>query len=333
MVVVDSRNYHLDNVKFFLIFLVILGHALPRLGTTDIGNAIGVSFYFFHMPLMVMISGYFSKKTESKKFWRSFFRLLESFVIFDVLLTLRWALSGDFQLSIISIITPRWTLWYLVSLMFWRAIIQFFPTLHCQHKVVIGIAITIGVLSGFVPVGEPFSFQRTCSYFPYFLVGYYLRKSNTYLSVIKFVPKPVATLFLLSLPVITYFVDFPLGSLLEGKSPYYDFDYSLWAMSIFRMGMYLVCIFASFCVLGLVSKKEIPWVTKQGKDTLLYYLYHTTIIYGFIFVSNHLFHLPGSTIDVFGYTLIVIMVIWILIQVPFFRHFPNIVSYLSEKKS
>lgn len=328
----ESRNHHLDNVKFILILLVIFGHIVPRLGISRLGDAIGVSFYFFHMPLMVMISGYFTRKTDIKKFWNSIFHLLEAFLIFDVLLTIELWLSGNFHFSVKSLIIPRWSLWYLVSLIFWRTLIQFTPSLSLHPKLIIVISIVIGVLSGFVPIGEPFSFQRTFSYLPYFLVGYFVGKNKESSLSFDCIPLPIAALFLLSFPVITFFVDFPFELLLEGKTPYYVFDYTLWLLPLFRMVLYLVSIFASFCVLKLVPKKEIAWVTKQGQDTLLYYLYHTSFIYGVMFISNHLFHLPGSFIAVLGYTVFIVIGIWILIRIPFFRHFPNIVSYLITKR-
>ena len=328
---IKNRNCHLDNVKFLLIFLVILGHALPRLGGNTLGNAISASFYFFHMPLMIIISGYFSKKTEPRKFWKSFLRFFESFIIFDVLLTLERVLLGNFHFSFASMIIPRWSLWYLVSLLIWRTIIQIIhPT---RINVLICISVVIGVLSGFVPIGESFSFQRTCSYFPYFVVGYCMGQMKLDLSSVNPIPLPVAIVSLFCLPFITYFVKFPFWLLLQGKTPYHFFDYPLTVLPFLRLGLYVFSIYLSFCFLRIVSKKSIPWITNQGQNTLLYYLYHTTIIYGLMFINNHLLQLPGSVVAVIGYSIIVVIVIWLLIQISFFRLFPNLFSCLVKKRN
>lgn len=42
----NSRCFYLDNTKFFLIIMVILGHCLSRLGAGDICRAIDKSVYF-----------------------------------------------------------------------------------------------------------------------------------------------------------------------------------------------------------------------------------------------------------------------------------------------
>lgn len=65
-----ERNYHVDNIKGVLIFLVVCGHLLSYLQDMDSTFAIGVRtfIYFFHMPGFIFISGYLAKGFLKKEY-------------------------------------------------------------------------------------------------------------------------------------------------------------------------------------------------------------------------------------------------------------------------
>ena len=52
-----QRSLYWDTLKGILIILVVFGHC-----GTALGDKLISSIYIFHMPLFVLISGYFSKK-------------------------------------------------------------------------------------------------------------------------------------------------------------------------------------------------------------------------------------------------------------------------------
>lgn len=58
-----ERDLRLDGLKFFLIFLVVLGH----LHFNDYGIWIGYYIYSFHMPVFVLLSGFFRLLIQKKK--------------------------------------------------------------------------------------------------------------------------------------------------------------------------------------------------------------------------------------------------------------------------
>ena len=61
---VINRDLTIDSLKGFLILLVIFGHLLGSLKCLENKEcqAIWNFIYTFHMPLFVLISGYFSNK-------------------------------------------------------------------------------------------------------------------------------------------------------------------------------------------------------------------------------------------------------------------------------
>ena len=67
------RDYMTDSLKFFLICLVVFGHVLSKIQASVVPNLVEFDgswggtlalncIYSFHMPLFVLLSGYFSKK-------------------------------------------------------------------------------------------------------------------------------------------------------------------------------------------------------------------------------------------------------------------------------
>ena len=66
----DIRNYHVDNIKGILIFLVVCGHLLSYLQDMNSTFAIGVRtfIYFFHMPGFLFMSGYLAKGFLKKEY-------------------------------------------------------------------------------------------------------------------------------------------------------------------------------------------------------------------------------------------------------------------------
>ena len=68
----DTRDYHVDNIKGILIFLVVCGHLLSTLQDMDSTFAIGVRtlIYFFHMPGFIFMSGYLAKGFLKKEYKR-----------------------------------------------------------------------------------------------------------------------------------------------------------------------------------------------------------------------------------------------------------------------
>ena len=78
-----KRIYELDNLKAILIFLVVLGHLLISFthDTCETAKYLSSFIYSFHMPLFIIISGYFSKKEITKAY---ILKLLLIFIIMNI---------------------------------------------------------------------------------------------------------------------------------------------------------------------------------------------------------------------------------------------------------
>ena len=64
----EKRIAKWDNLKGFLIALVVIGHFVePFVEYSDKYKMIWTAIYFIHMPLMVFLAGLFIKSTVSNK--------------------------------------------------------------------------------------------------------------------------------------------------------------------------------------------------------------------------------------------------------------------------
>ncbi len=61
----NQRLYKFDNIRFLLMFLVILGHLLEVIHS-EVGSQLYRVIYSFHMPLFIFVSGYFAKYDRRK---------------------------------------------------------------------------------------------------------------------------------------------------------------------------------------------------------------------------------------------------------------------------
>ncbi len=314
-----KRDYYFDNVKFVMIVCVILGHTLAHLGRTRLGVAVDSWLYFFHMPVFIFVSGYFSKRSETRKFIESELKILETFSIFSVIhIAIRntWSWRG--------FVFPQWSLWYLMSLIWFRAIIQAVGRVTIKW---LAISVVINVLVGFIPIGGALSFQRTFAFLPFFLAGNYLKNNEDLWVKIKRVNPYLAIAFLLILLIGVFFIDLPFKRLLELKFSYKAFSYPLAVSALLRMVLFSLSAFASICILRLIPRECIIWVSDQGAHTLWYYLYHTLIIIALELIEKKLFALP----DAFAWNLLYVagnvFLIWLITRIKFFKVLPHFFSY------
>lgn len=109
---IKYRYPYFSNLKFILIFLVILGHLIEKyIYVNHDLYTIYTVIYMVHMPLFAFISGYFSKNSfrKLKRIWKiggQFFLLHLGWLLVNLLLT------GDIG----NWKTPYWYFWYLLSL-------------------------------------------------------------------------------------------------------------------------------------------------------------------------------------------------------------------------
>lgn len=261
--VIGHRDQQIDGLKFILMFLVILGH----MSYDSFGLPINKAIYTFHMPLFVCISGYFTHKSPDKTFLAWTVRTIGIFLIFEtfhILLNVFW-LNKPF--TFYNYIHPDLALWYLLSLVLWRAIHVVLDKLGIGPSwSLFGFSLFCGIVAGFVPIGHTLSFQRTFAFYPFFVLGQIIKEHK---QIIQSHPN-----YLIELTIIicALFVGVLLPQYMP-KEPYHQYT-----DAFVRCAQTAVALVLCISILRLSRILRLRYFGNLGQYTLFFYLYHTLFI-------------------------------------------------------
>ncbi|MDD2224804.1 MAG: acyltransferase family protein [Candidatus Shapirobacteria bacterium] len=269
---IATRSNHFDNIKGLLIILVVLGHLMEQFLNLGLVKYFYIVIFSFHMPLFIFCSGYFATNINFKKIIT---RLIFPYIVFQILyLFFNTFVLGDTGISY-TFTDPCWTLWYLLSFIFWGVMVNFIEKVDLK---VILIAFAVGLLVGFDnSVGYYLSLSRTIVFFPFFLLGYYCKKNEV--DFLKFNKNKllVTVISLLSIMVIfgLYIYSSSINvAWLYGFSSYKTLDYNL----IIRLIIYLAALILSAMIIIIVPNFKIKKITNIGVNSMVIYLLHGFII-------------------------------------------------------
>ncbi|PZG04666.1 acyltransferase family protein [Nonomuraea aridisoli] len=267
-----KRDPFLDNVKFLLIALVPLGHALVPTLTADSSRSLYIFIYTFHMPLFVLISGYLSRNfwahNSTAKVNKLVDTLLIPYVVVEVgYAALRWALGHKWSLSIDD---PAWLNWYLVALLFWRLSTPVWKRM--KHPVPVAIAIYL--FAGFSEINGDFSLDRFFGLMPFFVIGLVLQPEHFELLNRLWI-KIAGVFVILAAAAVAIYV----AATRTPVAPFYfKGSYDKLGLEWYeglglRTGLLVCALALCVAVLALVPRKE-TWYTDLGTRTLYCYLLH-----------------------------------------------------------
>lgn len=256
------------------------------------------------MPLFIFLSGYFSRKKDSKSFPSSIWKLLEPLIIYHIIgLSIESLYSGS--ITVKAILTPWWMLWYLPCLIYWRYMIQYIPDKLLRNtKLVIIASFCISIAANYFPYYSQFSISKTFYFLPWFFLGYCIRGKNLFLPI-KY--RPICFLFLITTLVIALF-------------------YPQYLESFTPSGLYKIILRFGLAIAMSVSFINIcpntAWIAKQGRLTMQYYIYHAFILRPFL-VAISIFHFPSTLPMAVIYTIIATLILGIASYLPYFKDLTN----------
>lgn len=312
-----ARDNRIDTLKGLLIILVILGHIIIAADNANtLNHAVMGLIYVFHMPLFILVSGYLTKNPDNQspqEMWRGVGNIFITLVIFHfITATRRYLQNGDFLSSLVNF--PYGVLWYLMCLIYWRIILYYTPkALLNRPKMHLSIAIVLSIACGLTHLGNLLAIQRALNFYVFFLLGYYYRQGaiNTRwwnLNVLH-----IATALVL-LPLIFWL--FPhCGNFLNGADHYTLAD-------IPQKGLILCCSVA-MSLLVFNQVKEIDVLSRIGKDSLFFYLYHAILVYALLMPAIDGLDLPRTLPYNMLYTLIILGILMVMSKIKIFKWLMN----------
>ncbi len=284
------RNQYFDNIKAFLIFLVVFGHAIAMFN--DIGGPVYDWLYrvifSFHMPVFIFISGYFAT-TNAKK---TISRMLPLYLVFQVIqIFMKWLMAylenpaeAQFQFQLFE---PAWTLWYLMALMIFSLLLPLLDT-RDEKKRIRNLLLTLaaGLLIGFTADTHNFmAINRAITFLPFYLLGFYMKKYHTFLTWLshpenrkrkaymkyRIAAAAGAALLLIVLALA--------GTDMKARWFYGILSYRSSDLTIMtKLLTYLIAGVWLLIILVLAPQRKIPVVSKIGRNTLGIYLFHTIVL-------------------------------------------------------
>lgn len=305
-----ERNAFFDNAKLVLIFLVVFGHMIqPFTDASHELNTLYMWIYTFHMPAFIFLSGFFAKGSGNKDYIVKLAKkLLLPYIIFQVLYTGYYFFIGKDGWQT-GIFYPHWSLWFLFSLFSWHMLLFWFKKMPAVLSVV--ISIQIGLIVGyFGEIGHTFSLSRTFVFFPFFLIGYWLKKEHVMMLKRKSA-KIVSVIVMLVVAAAIYFApEFNSGWLLASKS-YGDLGMPGFG-GLARALVYLTSASMAMSVLAWIPRSKNK-LTIYGSRTLYVYLLHGFFIQ--FFRETHLFKINNG-FDFLGLAVISAAIVLLLSSKP-----------------
>lgn len=290
----STRDYSIDNIRFFLILSVVFAHLLevctPFVGSEIIYKCI----YSFHMPAFIFLFGYNVKYSPKK----IVYRWCLPYVIFQCIYII-FAKSvlhthADFQFT-----TPYWLLWYLLACIFYQLLLPLFDTTDKSRQILALLcAFLLSFLVGYEnDVGYYLSLSRFFVFQPWFLLGYYSKKNNLLqrCSTHSLIQVLILFVSVTSIVVLVPIVQTIPRGLLYGSYSYSACRGTIWMRGIASLISFFVILFL-FVGLKPYIGKQLILVTSIGQNTWPIFLLHGFVIKA---VPVYCPHLVDSPIRVF----------------------------------
>lgn len=273
----ENRNIKMDNYKGLLIYLVVLGHLLFSYNYSNSSICLGIVkfIYSFHMPLFLIISGYFSFNIIRKNLYKLF--------ILFIILNLSYVIYDYIVFDTLDLFSLKYSSWYLLSLFIYRFIISFSKIkdfIINNKKLVLVILFLISIIFGLFKINDVVS--KIVVYAFFFIFGFnlndkYLNRTNKGNSLILFL---LLVLFLFIVLTIPFSLDFYMGV-----------SYVYWVQFVFRMIVFILDILLFFSIYYVIPNREIVFFNMIGRNSLMIYVWHRifTLIITDKFIYNEYF--------------------------------------------
>ena len=268
------RSFYWDNCKGFLIILVVFAHFLIGLqGQYDMTTVIVNTIYMFHMPAFVFVSGYFSKKDNACSLKSilllgvAYFLYTAGFIIFN----LCWGINE------ISLTYPYYSAWYILALIVWRILTPYLVKI----RGIVFILTAFSVFSVFwTEFDLKYSIVKIISFYPFFIAGYILQP-DTVKQLRKMAANKRILIGIVLLCLATacgIFAARKFGISVQDLIPnHYTVQGQGLRPAFARLA---ILVTASLCIVAMLFisvEKQIPLLTRVGKNSLAVYLLHRPV--------------------------------------------------------
>ncbi|WP_405931618.1 acyltransferase family protein [Streptomyces sp. NBC_00827] len=273
-----ARDPWWDNARFTSAALIVILHSVGSImSRVEVLHAFNIASWAFRVPAFVMLAGVFSSAGPLGS--RTLRSLIQSIVVPALVCSLLFSLENYWLGSkfVLHITQLPWTLWFLMSLFFWRLLLPLVVQLRHPLLITTGIALAVGYIDEF---GLTFSASRTLVYMPLFYLGWRIGQGhlNTWFTSRWSAPVAVAGILASFVAAWLWHGDIK-GNWLSMRHHYTAADpLSLeWAWVI-RLVVLATAAALVLCLLRLMPRRRLPLISTLGAGGFTIYLLHPLII-------------------------------------------------------
>lgn len=273
-----ERVAYLDNARYWVMLLVVIGHSLTELVVMDSARGVYTWIYLFHMPFFVLISGYTARHYvgDFRQIRRMVSTLMVPYLIVETSLQLITR-HYDGEPEHLMILSPQWLGWFLAALFIWRLTTPIWRALRYP----ITTAIVISLLAGLIEIPNVLALPKVLGLLPFYVIGLHFDR-DVFLRLGRTPVRAVSALLLAgSLAVCLLFTEdiqerWPRQWLLW-KSRYDELGIGPIEGITTRAVLLVIAFVLTLAALSLVPRAR-SWTTALGGRTFYCYLLHGYVI-------------------------------------------------------
>ncbi len=282
--------YLFDNLRFFLIFCVVIGHfyddftilsgSADNVRVNDLLKEMFVFIYSFHMPLFIFISGLFDKKRDKLDTNCIIYFISLGFLLKLLLAITRMTLEITKPKAYFKLFEGDGVFWFIFAL----AVFKFlcFALRNADRRFVLFLSVSLALFSGYDnDVNDFLNISRIIVFFPFYYLGFILSPQKIR-DLTRRIPVKIISVCIIGVWFWQCFFNFEeveyLRRLFTGKNPYSkilieDCQYYHRAFAM------LISIGMCLALISLMPDIILPFATKFGSRTLQVYFWHRPVIY------------------------------------------------------
>ena len=267
-----------DNLKFGLIYCVVMGHFI-QIMKCDSGFLRGLQFfiYTFHMPAFLFISGLFSKRTVDG---RRYDKILPYFFLYLFMKVLRFIVhflihgkAGGFRLLSESGV-PWFALTLFLCYLLTIALSRF------RFPYILAVSVILGVMAGYdSSLGDFLTGMRLFTFYPFFLAGYCVPLEVVERFTRKKAVRICSAAALAGALILSFVFERQLYArlgFLKGKASYEALNIG-GAGGLYRGVYYVIAMFLIICVIAVTPSVQCV-LSKWGGRTLQVFALHFSVL-------------------------------------------------------
>lgn len=270
-----KRNYYIDNLKFILITLVVVGHFAIKMTYMAPIQSLLYFIYLFHMPCFIFVSGFLAKRINAGGKLRidKILGMLWLYFIFKLINTLiTYAFTGKLDFNFFKDTAAPW---YLLALCIWYILVPVIERIKIVY--LLPASVLAGLIIGYFSyIRDVLALSRVFVFFPFFILGFSLSEQM----LAKFLNMRIRLLALIYLSALFAFLLMfrkelaPVSKIIYGGSSYSDSLDELAQYGILIRLIWYILAFITAAAFMLLVPRCRMFFTSFGGRTLQVYMSH-----------------------------------------------------------